>query len=232
MKKALFCMIFFILQASDIKENIVKTFKDEDIDVKVVLVEKLNSGLGIAIIEQLNGMQVPVFITNDGHNVMGISEPLILSNQAYQDIIRNIYKKIMEHNKKHTDALIIQKVNADMWITLDGDAKNTSIYLILDANCRYCKQEISKIEEMLKNYKEVKILFCGLLGMDSLQKAAKIYEDIAKLKDQNEKIKFLKSTFDSSFTINKKIDTRVIEDLSKIIMQAGVTGVPYIIISE
>lgn len=232
MKKILFCMMFCILQAYDIKENIIKTFKDEDIDVKVVLVEKLNSGLGIAIIEQINGIQIPVFVTNDGHNVMGISEPLILSNQTYQDIMRSVYKKAMEHNKKHTDMLLMQKVNANMWITLNGDAKKASVHLVLDANCRYCKQEIFKIEEMLKDYKEVKILFCGLLGADSLQKAAKVYKDIARLKNQNEKIDFLKSVFDSSFVVNEKIDTKAIEGLSEIIIQAGVTGVPYIIIND
>lgn len=230
MKKLFFYMSFFIsLHSASISENIVHAFKNEDITIQVIAIKELNSGLSIAIVEQVNGTQIPVFVTNDGKNIMGISEPLIFSNQNYQEVLRDIYKRVMEHNKTHIDNFILQEVKTDMWITLEGKAKSGSVYLIFDANCRYCKQEMMKIEEMLKDYHKVKILFCGLLGEDSVQKAARIYQDIAQFKQQVEKVNYLKSVFNKDFKTKKELDVSLVQEVSRLIIQAGVNGVPYII---
>lgn len=231
MKKIIvFCIASLLLLSSDIKDNIVKTFKAEEIEVQVIDIKPLNSGLSIAVIEQQNGTRIPIFATNDGKNVMGIAEPLIFSNEGYQDIMREVYKNVMEYNKQRSDKTLLENLNKDAWIALKGDAKSGSVYLILDANCKYCKQEFLKIDQMLKDYKEVKIVFCGLLGFDSLQKAAHIYKEIRSIPQQKEKIAYLEKIFDNKIKVSDKINLDFVKKINQTALDAGVTGVPYIII--
>ncbi|WP_104697483.1 MULTISPECIES: hypothetical protein [unclassified Helicobacter] len=231
MKKIfIFCITSLLLWSSDVKENIIKTFKIEEIDVQVIEVKELNSGLSIAIIQQNNGVRIPIFTTNDGKNVMGIAEPLIFSSDHYQDIMRDVYKEVMDYNKQRSDKAILENLNQNAWINFKGNAKSGSVYLILDANCKYCKQEFSKIDQLLKDYKEIKVVFCGLLGLNSLQKAAQVYQDIKSITQQKDKIAYLKKIFSDEVKISDKLNTDFIQKINQVAIDAGITGVPYIII--
>ncbi|MCE3038963.1 hypothetical protein [Helicobacter anatolicus] len=229
--KKICCIVLIsgILFAENVWENIVKAFDSEDIAVKVVEVQELNKGLSIAIVEQKNGTQLPIFITNDGKNIMGIGEPLILSSETYQDKVREFYKKTLEHNQKNTDIKILNNTPKESWIALQGRGRKGSIYFVLDANCVYCKQEMENIEQILQDYKSIFIVFVGFLKQDSMYRAAKIYNEIIKIKDQDKKIIFLKKAFGSSFAGSEKIDLSFVKNHTRIIGQTGIRGVPYII---
>ncbi|CBG40501.1 thioredoxin domain-containing protein [Helicobacter mustelae] len=216
--------------ADQVEENIIKAFEGEKMPVKkIIAIETLNSGLSIALVEEENGMQMPVFITSDGKNIIGIGDPLIMGDHNFQEKLRLMYKTAMHHNQKSTDVKILKSVPEDAWIHLNGQGKSGSIYMVVDANCSFCKQEIAKLEETMKNYKDVSLLFVGLLNENSLHKATKVYKLIKNTKSQQQIMAIIHQSFDKNFKADKNVDNSFAQKNSKAIISAGVRGVPYII---
>ncbi len=228
MRIFLYCCAWMAFLWGNFEENIIQTFKDDMVEVKVVAQERLNDGLHLVLIEQKNGTQILVFATSDGKNIMGVSEPLIFTNQKYQEILKKHYQNAINHNKQQSDKKILEHFDQNAWISLRGKAKHGKIYLILDPNCIYCKQEVSKISSFLKDYQEVHLMFCGLLGIDSLHKAASIYEDL-KGKNQKEMLDVIQKAFAKDYKALEGIKTDAVRKLTIELMELGVNGVPYII---
>lgn len=229
MKKILLMLLVnSVFFGNSIASKIVKTFDSEDIEVKVIKIEPLNEGLSIAVVEEKDGVRIPVFVTNDGENVMGIGEPLILGNTAYQDKVREVYKQALEHNQSKTNEEILKNTPKNAWIKLEGKAKQGEVYLVLDANCSYCKQEVARIDQMLKDYKNLYIVFVGFLNENSMFKAAAIYQGISNA-NQEQKITMIKQAFEKNFQVSKSENTDFVRDITRIVAKTGIRGVPYII---
>ncbi|PAF43145.1 hypothetical protein [Helicobacter sp. 11S02596-1] len=210
-----------------------KMIKDnEGLDVKVVDSKPTNiKSIQIVSLEQPNGLRIPVLASDDGKTIIGISELLISSDEAFKNALKTAYQDATKHNKTITDNQVLklfQKYQKNYVLKLDGKNKSKTTYMVVDPNCPYCYQEIQKLDETLQN-SNVEMLVVGALGMDSIKKAASFYEDIKNKKSQKDKIALLKAVFEKSYQPNQNVDISAITSIGKELAQAGVNGVPYII---
>ena len=97
-----------------------------------------------------------------------------------------------------------------------------------DPNCGYCKEEFRKIDERLKT-QNVNMVMVGILGEDSLKKAASVMSKVKSSDKEKTKLNALKEVFSNNFKAPKSIDTTAIKETSDFLFKSGVIrGVPYI----
>lgn len=117
-------------------------------------------------------------------------------------------------------------------ISLGNDPKKPTIVMFSDADCPYCRMELSQIEKTLKN-SNVEVIMTSVHGKDGHAKSYLIYDDVKNAKTDEDKIKILRKYYDENYKPDlSKIGEANIEKAQNIANKyfgAGLTSVPFLI---
>lgn len=206
------------------------------------VVQKVDSGLQgftFAIVEQ-DRFWIPLLAHDSGKIILGISPSLVFSkDEKFDAKLEALLQKVSLHNKQITDdgVLKVFKQHANSTITIANKSAKNTLYMVLDPNCPYCKNEIEKLEEYAKDSTLV-LMIVGILKQSSIDKAAAFTKLIQSAKAKNEQIAALKRVFDKNFDpssvrFDKPTEQEAITAKLTLIglelQKAGLQGVPYII---
>lgn len=239
MKKIIIALVTLVaiqLNAASFEENIVNLIKNEvKTDVKVISSNNLkgNKDLKFAVIEIVNNSQrIPIFATKDGKMIIGLSNILFISNKDDEKMINDTNKKLMEYNETSQQVAaekLINQLKPEQYITLKSSAKNpTTTFIVADPNCGYCKEEFRNIDNRLKT-SDVNIVLVGILGQDSINKAAYGMSTIKSSMSEKDKLNALKEIFSNNFKAPNNVDTTAVKATTDFLFKNGVIrGTPFI----
>lgn len=239
MKKIILALVAVVaiqLNAASFEENIVNLIKSEaKTDVKIISSNDLkgNKDLKFVVIEIVsNSQRIPIFATKDGKMIIGLSNILFTSNKDDEKLISDTNKELMEYNETSQQVAaekLINQLKPDQYITLKSSAKNPTItFIVADPNCGYCKEEFRNIDNRLKT-SDVNIVLVGILGQDSLNKAAYAMNTIKSSMSEKEKLNALKEVFSNNFKAPQNVDTSAVRATTDFLFKSGVIrGTPFI----
>jgi len=225
MKNLIISMIFIVSSLySATNEEIIANFKARvqvpNIKIKVTSRKKVSKSLDFVTLFLTNGInsqKVSVF-TSGGYifpEVIDVKSGVSLKEKMKRESInKNISKIYKNENKKNI-------------ISLGNDPKKETIVIFSDPECPFCKRELSKIEEQLKQY-NIKMIFTPVHERSSMEKSFLIYKYAKKAKNDKEKIKIFRKYFNHD--VDEKVsdtDVAKIEKLRTKYFQAGINGTPY-----
>ncbi|KIM09831.1 MAG: histidine kinase [Sulfurovum sp. FS06-10] len=116
-------------------------------------------------------------------------------------------------------------------VVLGNDPKKETLVVFTDPECPYCRQELDKIEERLTT-NNIKLIFTPVHERSSLEKSVLIYNEVAKAKNDAEKIKIVRKYYDENVKYDQKVsdvEIKRIEDLKLKYFGAGIKGVPFMV---
>ncbi|MDE6886554.1 MAG: hypothetical protein K2P17_05920 [Helicobacteraceae bacterium] len=218
------------------EDNVAKLIeKETQTKVKVVSTSDLksNKDIKLVVIEiENNSQRIPMFATKNGNLIIGLSNIMFSSSSADNEIIAKIAEESTKHNEssqQNAAGKLIDQLKPEQYVTLKSSAKNPGTYFIVaDPNCGYCREEFKRVDEKLKTH-NVNIVIVGILGEDSLKKAAYAVENIKSNMSEKDKLKKFKEIFSNSFKTPKSIDTTKVKETTEFLFKTGVIrGVPFI----
>lgn len=237
MRILIFSLIFLgLANAASFDEKLIKLIeKDTNTKVKVISKSDLKSSsdLLFVIIELEGNMQrIPLFATKNADMIVGMSNIFFTNQSSDKKAISKQLKELEAHNENSQTIAageLIKQLKPEQYITLNSKAKKAkTVFIIADPNCGYCKEEFRNIDERLKK-QNINIVMVGILGEDSLKKAASVMSKIKSSDSENTKIEALKEVFSNTFKAPKDIDTTTIKETSDFLFKSGIIrGVPYI----
>lgn len=208
---------------------------NESIKVKVVSKSDLKSSKDIkfVIIELTHNKQrIPVFVTKNADMVVGVSNIFFTNQGDDETLITKQLKELETHNENSQTIAageLIKQLKPEQFITLKSKAKNAkTIFVIADPNCGYCKEEFRNIDKRLKT-ENINVVMVGILGEDSLKKAAWITNKIKSSDSEKVKLEALQEVFSNNFKAPQNIDINNVKETTNFLFKTGVIrGVPYI----
>ncbi|OBV29643.1 hypothetical protein BKN38_00915 [Helicobacter sp. CLO-3] len=212
-------------------KKILDTLKKQNYDAKIISTQDSGiKGLSIAIIEQ-DKYWIPFLVNEGGDVLIGLTpDTIIADNAAFQANLAAAISKVQDYNKQQLDEKVIEifKQNAKIVLEIAGKNSQKTTYIVLDTNCPYCKQEVDKIDEYLKEA-NLKVLIVGALSQDSVQKAATFAAHLGEAKTNEQKIAYLKKAFEKTYKSDNGVNIQKTMEISAALGGAGIRGVPYII---
>lgn len=239
MKIAILSLVFLglnALNAASFEQNLINLIEKETATkVKIISKSDLKSSkdLKFVIIELDGNMQrIPLFATKNGDMIIGLSNIFLTSAKADEDLVAKNSAELQEYNESaqtRAAGALIEQLKPEQYITLKSSAKNApTTFIVADPNCGYCKEEFRNIDERLKT-QNVNMVMVGILGEDSLKKAASVMGKVKSGDSEKKKLNALKEVFSNTFKAPKSIDVAKIKETSDFLFKGGVIrGVPYI----
>ncbi|MGX3012213.1 hypothetical protein ACWIUD_11820 [Helicobacter sp. 23-1044] len=240
MKKIMAVLVLFgislSVNAASFEDNLTKLIeKQTQTQVKIVSKSDLKSSKDLKfVVIQLDGskQQIPLFATKNGDMIIGLSNIFLTNIKGDEDIISKKVAEVEAHNESAQSIVVgelIKQLKPEQFITLKSKAKNApTTFIIADPNCGYCKEEFRKIDERLKT-QNVNMVMVGILGEDSLKKAAWVVSKVKSADTERTKLNALKEVFSNNFKAPKNIDTTAVKGTSEFLFKSGaIRGVPYI----
>lgn len=229
---ALLALLFCANPANALEgKKILDTLKKQNYDAKIISTQDSGiKGLSIAIIEQ-DKYWIPFLVNESGDVLIGLTpDTIIADNAAFQANLAAAISKVQDYNKQQLDEKVIEifKQNAKIVLEIAGKNSQKTTYIVLDTNCPYCKQEVDKIDEYLKEA-NLKVLIVGALSQDSVQKAATFAAHLGEAKTNDQKIAYLKKAFEKTYKSDNGVNIQKTMEISAALGGAGIRGVPYII---
>lgn len=126
---------------------------------------------------------------------------------------------------------IYKKEDAKNIISIGNDKDKKTLVVFSDPECPYCRAELGQIENRLKEV-NLKIILTPVHERSSLEKSYLIYQEIAKAKDDSQKIAIMRKFFDENLTLDTKVSDEAVasmEELRRKYLMNGVKGVPFIV---
>lgn len=233
-KTILFLLSALILNAGELETNIPMLLKQKaNMDVKVVKTVDVSTNLKFILVEDKNGMQMPVIGTANGDTVMAFSQEFITSKEDVNKNIKTAIEGMVASNKKATDKQaqsLYTKIPQEGVLKLES-GKSKTIVIVSDPECPYCRKELENIDAKLKEA-NVYMIFAPVHGKSAFVKSDLIYQKTAKIKDNAEKIKIIKEYFNPNVKLSDKdmaMQPVITEKNAKIIFESGIVkGVPFI----
>lgn len=221
------CGISAFANSSNI-ENLVR--EKVGIESKVISSVSLKElqNMKLVILES-NEQRVPFLSNENGNTLIGLDNSFLTSND---DMLAKLQKTVQEaetYNTRGKNDKLLANIKGKNYPVISLQSKhktNKTIYIVSDPNCPYCQDELARIDERLENG-NVKIIVVGLLSDNSLSKASDIYEQIKSAKTNQAKIDTLKRIYANGYKTNST-PNRIAIDLTNLIRQSGITGVPYL----
>ncbi len=147
-------------------------------------------------------------------------------------------KKEQERYKKIADKRTIKELEKnykDIFLTLQGKGKKGTIYIGTDANCPFCIEQFrnGELRQKIQEYKNIVIIpvFLRLPGHEnSLTKAVWLENQWQKSKTNSEKFKLLEKFFDRNFHPKSSKETKVGNQISKLMKSGLIDHTPTILI--
>ncbi len=237
MRVILFSLIFFgLVNAASFDEKIANLIQQQTgTAVKIISKSDLKSSkdLKLVIIElDANKQRIPIFVTKNADTIIGMSNIFFTNNDSDKNIIEDKIKELESYNENIQNIAageLIKQLKPEQFITLKSKAKNAkTVFIIADPNCGYCKEEFRNIDERLKT-QNVNMVIVGILGEDSIKKAAWVVDKVKSSDSEKTKLNALKEVFSSTFKAPKNIDTTKVKETTDFLFKGGaIRGVPYI----
>lgn len=237
MRVILFSLIFFgLVNAASFDEKIANLIQQQTgIAVKIIFKSDLKSGkdLKLVIIElDATKQRIPIFVTKNADTIIGMSNIFFTNNDSDKNIIEDKIKELESYNENIQNIVageLIKQLKPEQFITLKSKAKNAkTVFIIADPNCGYCKEEFRNIDERLKT-QNVNMVIVGILGEDSIKKAAWVVDKVKSSDSEKTKLNALKEVFSSTFKAPKNINTTKVKETTDFLFKGGaIRGVPYI----
>lgn len=237
MRVILFSLIFFgLVNAASFDEKIANLIQQQTgTAVKIISKSDLKSSkdLKLVIIElDANKQRIPIFVTKNADTIIGMSNIFFTNNDSDKNIIEDKIKELESYNENIQNIAageLIKQLKPEQFITLKSKAKNAkTVFIIADPNCGYCKEEFRNIDERLKT-QNVNMVIVGILGEDSIKKAAWVVDKVKSRDSEKTKLNALKEVFSSTFKAPKNIDTTKVKETTDFLFKGGaIRGVPYI----
>lgn len=237
MRVILFSLIFFgLVNAASFDEKIANLIQQQTgTAVKIISKSDLKSSkdLKLVIIElDANKQRIPIFVTKNADTIIGMSNIFFTNNDSDKNIIEDKIKELESYNENIQNIAVgelIKQLKPEQFITLKSKAKNAkTVFIIADPNCGYCKEEFRNIDERLKT-QNVNMVIVGILGEDSIKKAAWVVDKVKSSDSEKTKLNALKEVFSSTFKAPKNIDTTKVKETTDFLFKGGaIRGVPYI----
>jgi thiol:disulfide interchange protein DsbC len=149
-------------------------------------------------------------------DVITIKEGSIKDKLDKQKLVMELSKLYKSEDKKNI-------------IVLGNDPKKETMVLFTDPECPFCRKEVEKLKDKLKQY-NLRYIFTPVHGKSSLEKSILIMKQTQKAKNIDEKIKIIKKYYSSG--VDKKVSDKDIKAMDKQrnkYFSAGLRGVPYYI---
>ncbi len=239
MKTAIFSLVFLglsALGAASFEQNLKNLIeKQTQTPIKIVSQSDLKSSkdLKFVVIEiTSNAQQIPLFATKNGDMIIGLTQVFFTNTKADEELVGKKIAEIESHNENSQSiaaGALIKQLKDSQYITLKSSKKDAhTTFIIADPNCGYCKEEFRGIDERLKT-QNVNVVLVGILGEDSLKKAASVVSKVKSSDSEKKKLSAIKEVFSNTFKAPKTIDTTAIKETSDFLFKGGVIrGVPYI----
>ena len=195
----------------------------------------------------------------------GSAEEVIITkgDLIFSDVIdvknKTFFKEDIQKIRTYKNiADIYNNEKSENIIKLGNDKSKPTMVVFTDAECPYCRREMSAVEERLKN-NNIEIVMTSVHGKSGHAKSFLIYKEMKTAKTDADKIKILRKYYDDTLPadITKKIDEAQTkeekiailkkynedtlfskvsdEEISKMTtltskyMDAGIRGVPFIL---
>ncbi len=210
--------------------KIVEYFKAQvppHITVKIEEVQKLKSMpeyelVNIKISDGKRSQDVKMFTKGD------MLFPDIINLKTNKSMLAQIERQDVANKIKK----VYQKENKANIISLGNDPKKETLVIFTDPECPYCRNELSEIEERLKE-NNLKLLITPVHGESSLKKSHLIYTNANKAKTDAQKIKILRKYYARDVDIaTEKVSSKQVkamDDLRNRYIGNAIKGVPFII---
>lgn len=239
MKMMIFGLVFLgisALNAASFEQNLLNLIeKQTQTKVKIISQSDLKASkdLKFVVIEiENNAQQIPLFATKNGDMIIGLSNIFFTGFNADEEMIAKSIAAVETHNENSQSiaaGALIKQLKDSQFITLKSKAKDAkTVFIVADPNCGYCKEEFRNIDERLKT-QNVNVVMVGILGEDSLKKAASVVSKVKSSDKEKTKLNAIKEVFSNNFKAPKTIDTKAVKETSDFLFKGGVIrGVPYV----
>lgn len=236
---------FLQAQKQDLKEKIEQTILDKtSTQAKVIKIKPLNiKNVHIANIE-INGNQIPLFVSGDGATIWGVPEIFFSTNNKILEETKQAVADTQTYNSRGKQQKLINtfKDKKDLAVFLSSTGKKTKkvTYIVSDPNCPYCKDEMQRIDDILSN-SNVRFIFVGIIGgANSMLKSSDIIENakkisllkIGKIIQEKRILSHIKEVYFNSDYKPNSTSSVTAQESSQLAVQAGINAVPYKFIVE
>ncbi|WP_027327303.1 hypothetical protein [Helicobacter pametensis] len=207
-----------------------------DIQVKEVLDLDGSKNLKVVILnDKKDKTEIAALATEDGNIIIGLSNIFLSKSDKDLAILAQAYQSTQpKPTPPNPEALnkFFPSIAQDRLISLKSTAKKPkqTFYLVSDPRCPGCRKELDTIQDKLKEG-DVKILLVSFLGEESAYKAKLIYDKVAKLKDDRQKLKILQEVFNPDYKLTPKDKTqniKMIQQNSEDVSKVGIQSVPFV----
>lgn len=146
---------------------------------------------------------------------------------------KTFYKEKIQKNRTYKNiAKLYEKELPENIIKIGNDEKKPTMLIFTDAECPYCRREMSVIEERLKSY-NIEIIMTSVHKESGHAKSFLIYKEMKDAKTDADKIKILTKYYDEKMgpQISKvtQDDIKKAEKLALKYQTSGVNAVPFIV---
>lgn len=192
-----------------------------------------SSGLFLLTIQdKLNGYKT-LLISDEKQKNLVVASAFFSSDEAAMRRVAQELNAISSHNFKVQNSAklnaLFASIPQDYAITITG-ATSKKLYIVSDPMCSHCQEELAHIEEKLQTHTIIMIPV-GLLGQDSLYKAADIARQIRSAKTPKEQIQTLRKIYARTYTPTTASDeaySQVVRVTNSIKNSGLIEGVPFI----
>ncbi|MDR2081015.1 MAG: thiol peroxidase [Campylobacteraceae bacterium] len=224
----------------NLKESIKNNFKQ---DVEVISSDKLKSvsGLRLAVLKTAEGNAMPLYVSEDGKSFLAVSDFFYFDSSSDKDLfvgkideIRAINQAATEKNEAQKAKLfdsLFEGIPSEAGLLLKSQNKTDELLTIVtDPDCPYCRMELTKLREHLKNT-NVRMIFAPVHDETAFIKSALILEEAKKLKDNEKIIAVIEKYYQDVELDEKQLQTKtdVVHGAADAIFGSGlIRGVPYL----
>lgn len=192
-----------------------------------------SSGLFLLTIQdKLNGYKT-LLISDEKQQNLVVASAFFSSDDTLSKRVSQELNAISAYNFKVQNSAklnaLFASIPKDYAITITG-ATSKKLYIVSDPMCSHCQEELARIEEKLQTHTIIMIPV-GLLGQDSLYKAADIARQIRSAKTPKEQIQTLRKIYARTYTPTTASDeaySQVVRVTNSIKNSGLIEGVPFI----
>ncbi|RDU53351.1 hypothetical protein CQA49_06805 [Helicobacter sp. MIT 00-7814] len=222
------CSFVFADKVSQAKlEKLLVAKTGQNIKVVKETPIKEMEGLNLVTLES-GGQQMLFFADKKGETLIGTDSTLLTGNDKFLLALQKELQDVQMFNNKSVSDKVIYGLKENKYpvISLKSKKKtNKTLYIVSDPNCPYCKDELAQINQRLEDY-NVKMIVVGILHPTSLSKATDIYNELNKLKSNEEKIAALSRIYAPSYNSYTEPSQQA-NGITQLIRESGITSVPY-----
>lgn len=217
-------------------ESNLKELLGSDKAFEIIAKDELKSlNLELVIVKNSEDGQKSAWLGDaGGDNLFELPKKIVVANQEDMAKIEKA-KRALQDSLEMEVYEIVKTIPKERFIHIESfNPKNkTTIYMITDPECPYCREDMQRIVKYLRNG-HVKIIFAPVHGKSAYTKAALMLRLASKIEPnrQDEIIKILEKYYDKDVAINNDEASDEERDLvlkdAKVIFSKGlVKGVPF-----